>query len=101
MCACLAKAVKCLVVSKYHKMYTDKVTSSKLVAYSYYGIYLFLFFVCYTKSVSFIKFLRKFCIASYICVKICTYYVRKKRYVLATYICIFERLKIRSNFTCT
>ena len=37
----------------------------------YYGIFLF-FCVCYTKSVSFIEFLRNFCVYDEIWVKIAT-----------------------------
>ena len=46
--------------------------------YSYYGIYLF-FCVCYTKSVSFVEFLRKFYIYDEICVKILAMLVMTKK----------------------
>ena len=53
--------------------------------YTKYTYYLF-FCVCYTKSVSFIEFLRKFCVYDEICAKI----------LLGKRVIIFERLKISS-----
>ena len=57
--------------------------------YSSYHTYLF-FYVGYTISVSFIEFLRKFCVYNEIFDKI----------LLGKRVIKFERLKSRSNFTC-
>ena len=59
--------------------------------YSFYHIYLF-FCVSYTISVSFIEFLRKVCVYDEI------FDIRSN--MLGKRIIKFERLKIRSNFTC-
>ena len=58
--------------------------------YAFYHIYLF-FCVGYTISVSFIEFLRKFCVYDEIFDKVAT--------MLGKRVIKFERLKIRSNFT--
>ena len=57
--------------------------------YSFYHTYLF-FCVAYTICVSFIEFFRKFCVYDEIFDKV----------LLGKRVIKFERLKIRSNFTC-